>query len=275
MKQTLALTEYMRQYVEGTIDRKELEGLIFKYILRNHQLYKPRKWEWDDWVDYLSWIYPRVHRAIERYSVKGGSFDAYMTTLMRWSTKEYQSRQADHAIFEYSFWQASATDMMALSAEPDYAEAPVIRKTINNPRQMLMLILKCYYSVSDDFIRRAAPLAGVEAETLYRLVEKLRRMHLIHDQAKQGLRAHIACQYYRCISFENRMRAAPEGSSHKAEMEVRLEKAKERLARMRNRLKHMRKGASNSEIARILGIPKSTVDSSVYFLRWKWKTFKG
>jgi hypothetical protein len=165
--------------------------------------------------------------------------------------------------------------MMTLSEEPEYSEEPAAVKPVKNPRQILMLILKCYYSASDDFIQRAAPLAGVEAERLHLLVDELRRMRLGRDQEIRDLKARIACQYYRCISFEDRMLAAPENSAHRAEMTARLEKARKRLNCMRKRLKGMRKEATNKEISKVTGIPKGTIDSSIYALKWKWKTFQG
>ncbi|MDR1430152.1 MAG: hypothetical protein LBI85_07655 [Spirochaetaceae bacterium] len=275
MEQTLTLTDYMCQYNRGDIDRKELEGLIFKYILDNYLRFKPKGWNREDWVDYLCWLYPRMSRAIEKYSDKGTSFDAYISSLIHWSTREYQSRQADNTVFERSFWQASTADLMTLSEEPEYPETPPVLTGVKNSRHLLILILKCYYSVSDDFVKRAAPLAGVKAEKLQRLIDELRRIRLVRDQEIRDLKARIACQYYRCISFEDRMAAAPEESAHRAEMEARLAKAKKRLARMRKRLEGIQKEATNKEIAKVMGIPKGTIDSSMYALKWKWKTFKG
>jgi DNA-directed RNA polymerase specialized sigma24 family protein len=265
----------MRQYTTGTIDRKEFEGLIFKHILDHHQRFKPHGWKWDDWLDYLCWLYPRLHRAIERYVNKGVSFDAYIAALLRWAAREYRSKKADRAVFEYSFWHANTTDMMTLSEEPEYPETTAVHKPIKNARHLLILILKCYYSASDDFIARAAPLAGIDPKTLCRLIDELRSMRLVRDQDIRDLKARIACQYYRCISFEYRMQAAPENSAHRAEMESRLKKARKRLARMRKHLKAMRKEATNKEVAQVMGVSKGTVDSSMHILKWKWKTFKG
>jgi hypothetical protein len=275
MEQTLTLADYMRQYTQGTIDRKKLEELIFRYILDNQRRFKPAGWEQDEWVDYLCWLYPRMCRAIDKYSDTRAPFDAYVSALINWSSREYRSRQLDHAVFEYSFWQANTSDMMTLSEEPEYPEKKATLEAVTNPRHMLVLILKCYYSVSDDFINRTAPLTGIKAETLRRFVDELRRKRLNRDQEIRDLRARIACQHYRCISFESRMRAAPEDSAHRAEMETRLEKARKRLVRMRKRLKNTRREATNKEISEVTGIPKGSIDSSIHALKWKWKTFKG
>ncbi|QQO11119.1 hypothetical protein [Breznakiella homolactica] len=271
MQYPLTLTEYMNQYTRGFINRKQLEDNIFRFILENARRFNVPRWNQEDYTDYLCWLYPRICRAIENYTDRGSSFDAYIGSLIRWSAREYRSKEADHSALEQAYWNARTMDMVTLNEEPAYPEIQIPFKTVPNPRQVLILLLKCYYFVSDDFIERVAPAIKVDKIILKKLIEKLRQIRAVRDGEIMGLRERIFNQYYRCISFEERMKAAPEGSAHRENMRDRLQKGRKRLASMRKRLAGMRTEPSNRQVAEVLGVPKGTVDSNLYALKEKWK----
>jgi hypothetical protein len=194
--------------------------------------------------------------------------------VVRWSAKEYRSHIADHQLAEYATWTARFSEMYAGDAEPEYPEAetvPVIKQA-RNPRQLLILILKCYYYLSDDFIERAAPAVGLESSRLKMMVEKLRNLRRLHDDRVYFLRERIYCQFYRCIILEKRLDATPENTIRAARLKERLERSRARLEKMRYRLSRTRVYPSNLEIAEIIGIPKGTIDSNLYALKHRRNT---
>jgi hypothetical protein len=291
MQNILALNELYHQYVGGGLGRKEFEGIIFRIILKNTQYFYFSDWDKDEYIDYLCWLYPRLSNAIDNYREKGYSFSTHIIALVRYSAKEYRSRQADHYITEFAAWTVHAADMEVRSREPEYsaaaagpssagrpersfsgrpvetAEVPQENTLVDNPRQILLLLLKSYYFVSDDLIKRIAPAIGMEAEKIKVMVEKLRNWRTRRDDAIRVLQERIVCQFYRCIVFERRLRGAAEGSLRREKLTKSLKRARERLTSMRKRLAGIRVDATNQQVADLLGITKGAVASNLYALK--------
>lgn len=275
MQNNQPMTEWFTRYGSGTLERGELETLIFTHLRKNAQAFRVRSWGDEEWQDYLCWLYPRIKKAIDAYRERGSSFDAYIASLVRWSIKEYRSREADMRVFEGAYWTARSEDA-ACDEEAEYDElcsAPA--PAVGSKRQILILALKCYLHVSPDFSARIARALDMEQGALKNLMDRVAEKRARRDLEIHGLTERIAAQFYRCIAYENRWAAAPEGSAHRAEMQRRLEKARGRLQSMRRRLAGCRLEASNKIIAEVLGIPKGTVDSNLHSLKWKWKAHWG
>jgi hypothetical protein len=136
-----------------------------------------------------------------------------------------------------------------------------------NSRQILFLLLKSYYFISDDFLDRIVPIVGIKKKTLNNMINKLRELRSDREEEIRGLQERIYCQFYRCITFEKRLSAVQENSAHYAKMKSRVERARFRLTAMRKRLTGIRLNATNRQIAQVLGIPKGTVDSNLYMLK--------
>jgi hypothetical protein len=254
----------LEKYRSGILDKKQLEGQIFQYVLDNYKRFHLFQWKRDDCIDYLCWLYPRISNAIDKYKKLGTSFDVYIGALVYYSSREYHFRETDHAIAEYSWWDEKTNELLVQNSEPDYPEQKTAYKPVSNPQQILMLVLKSYYFVSDDFLARIAPAIGIKMEKLKGMIGELRLLREDKEDQIQGLKERIHCQFYRCLSFERRMLTALEGSTFKTKTQERLKRARKRLASMRKRLSVMRFDATNRQIAKVLGIPKG-VDNFVKF----------
>jgi hypothetical protein len=271
MPESLPLSVLFNEYHTGIMDKKQLEGQIFQFILDNHQRFRLFKWDREDCIDYLCWLYPRLSKAIDKYQERGtSSFDAYIGALVYYSSREYRFRERDHHISEHVCWKEKANDLLVRSNEPVYLEKKPLYEPVSNPQQILILLLKSYYFVSDDFILRIAPAVGIEKEILKEMIDTLRTIRMEKEEKIQGLKERIYSQFYRCIAFERRMNAAPEGSALQEKMRERLYRARHRLVSMRKRLSAMRLDATNRQIADILGVPKGTIDSALYFTKLKY-----
>jgi len=281
--QQLSLNNLYTQYADGTIGRKEFEGMIYKIIIRDQRRYNLNRWKQEESDDFISWLYPRIHSAIDLYKDKGSSFEAYMNSIIRWSAKQYRRNTADNSITEYAAWAARISDQYVHQEEPDYAEEKnripesakqqaIIADTenIKNSRQLLILILKCYYFVSDDFLEKIAPKAGISKENLKEMIDRLSVIRTKREEDLRNMRESIYSQFYRCMVYEKKLSLLPENSISASRMELRLEKARQRLESMRNRLSKIRTDATNSQIAKVIGISKGAVDASLHYLKAHW-----
>jgi hypothetical protein len=272
MQDHLPLDSYLSRFIDGEIGKKELEGLIFAHVLGNYRDFSLAEWEEDECVDFLCWLYPRISRAVDNYHYEGASFTAYIASIVRLSSKEYLFREREHWLVEKTYWKAAWEDLAVHSREPDYT-ADIIHterppfKSINNPRQALILLLKSYNFVNDEYIERAAPAIGISKETLSALVEDLRKIRMNQDCAIRNLRERIYGQYYRCKTFERRMKAVHVNSARHSLLEKRLDRAEQRLKNMKKALRALKTGASNRQVATILGLSKGAVDSSLHTVK--------
>jgi hypothetical protein len=267
-----SLNELFNNYRSGILDKKQLEGEIFQFILNHYKQFHLFHWKREDCIDYLCWLYPRISKAIDKYKDIGTSFDSYIGALVYHSSREYCFREANHAISEYACWTEKANELSVQNAEPDYPENQGAYKPVPNPQQILILLLKSYYFVSDDFLSRIAPALGIERDTLKRMVDDLRALRMDKEYQIQGLKERIHCQFYRCLAFEKRMLAAPEGSLFQEKMRACLNRARIRLVSMRKRLSVMRLEATNVQVGKVMGVPKGTVDSTLHAAKLKYKS---
>ncbi|MCL1815891.1 MAG: hypothetical protein FWG27_08765 [Treponema sp.] len=261
------LDTMLKKYRQGLVDRKELEGKLFIYIKNNPRRFYLSTLKSDIQEDFISWLYPRLSKAVDHYTDQGSSFDSYLAAMVRLSIREYTIRKKEHQIIEKTWWNAKAEEMKAAEEEPEYMSTLSAPKKVSNPRQVLMLLLKSYYYLSDAHLARIAPALGLEKENLFHMIDKIRISRVQREEAINGLKDRIHCQFYRCLTFEKRMMAATCNSAHWIRMKHCLETARKRLLSMRRRLRAMRMEASNKEVAAIMGVAKGTVDSNLFAVR--------
>jgi hypothetical protein len=209
----------------------------------------------------------------------GASFDAYIASLVHWSAKEYRSREAEHHIIEYACWEAragevseSASAYMDAMLEDSVSESGSSeQKKLPNPRQILILILKSYFFVSDTFVLKVAPAVNVSTEKLQSMIDQLRAMRSVRDANIRKAQERLHCEYYRCLAYQKRLNALDKGTAMQTKVTGRIKRARERYKLLKERLASIGTEASNRQVAEVLGIPKGTVDSTMYAIKQKMK----
>ncbi|GHU09092.1 hypothetical protein FACS1894151_06190 [Spirochaetia bacterium] len=255
-------------YRSGELGKKDFEGYIFKAVLENYEAYEVKGWDKEDFTDFLCWLYPRFSRAIDRYADIGSSFDSYIHSMVHWSIKEYRRRQMEHQIVERTYWNEKNYEMTLKEEEPSYLEEKKPDfEAVPNPRQVLFLLLKSYYHISEDFAQRVAGAIGMEKGQLMELIKDLREIRLEQEEEIRSLQERIYSQYYRVVSYEKRMRTSLSGMPYHERMKKCYHRGMKRLSKMRGRLNKLRTEASNRQIANLLGIAKGTVDSNLFAVR--------
>jgi hypothetical protein len=270
-----------QEYVNGVITRRELEGKMFSIILENARSYHWFNGSEEDVIDYLCWIYPRFNKAIRHFKGDGAAFSTYVGALVRYSMKEYKAEQMDHHITEYAAWTTHSMDIEVRSPgfsypgpdEDEEDEPPPLAAPQNSlkSRQILLLMLKSYYFVSEDFIERIAPYTGIKQEALKSMIEKLRCCRSRKEEDIRLLQERIANQFYRCIAWEKRLKILSPESSRYAVVNAQLERARKRLAGMRRRFSKLRLDATHRQIAEVTGISAGTISSSLSTLMSQWE----
>ena len=272
----LSLNGLFSDYLSGEILRDQFEGLIYNYLVHNQEKTCLSHWKRDEYEDYLSWFYPRLHKAIDTYQDVGSSFEAFAARFLLVSSKEYRVRITSKAVTEYSAWSAQVPDMYAHEEPPVYihksAEKMINDLTIDkkgrkNTRCVLALLLKCYNYVSEDFAEKVAPKLGMDKKELLAMLKKIREIRQDRDDAVYFMQERINTQFLRCIVYERKMMLLKEDANAYAKLKSKHERARARLEKMRERIRNIRTDATNKQVAEIIGISKGTVDASLYKLR--------
>ncbi|MDR2494661.1 MAG: hypothetical protein LBD24_05495 [Spirochaetaceae bacterium] len=265
------------RYRAGALDRKQFEEQLCRRLIEHQKKAKGPVRAKDGHAGLISDLYPALRRAIDAYKEVGSSFEAYIFSKMYWASRGCRTRELKHAVAESVFWTDRALE--SRDRQGGYLEEPFSEPfalsdhaIISNPRQILFLILKSYWYLSDDFIERAAPVIGIDAARLTEMVRKLREMRITRDVERRGLQERLERQRYRCMLYADRVKDAPEGSAARARAERRLAKARERCEAMQKRRAAMSESATNRQVACVLGIPKGTVDSNLYTLKQRHKS---
>jgi len=263
------LSELYCAFKKGDFSKKEIEGKIYQYLLDNYGRYNVFERNRDKWSEFLGWFYTRLSRSIDLYRDVGSSFDAYMTGIIHGASREFRLREAEHYFTEYACWQAKAEEMSAHEPEHEYSGKKDICPIPEGikPRQILLLLLKTYHYATEEFVNRTARVIGMDSETIWKMIDDLRKLCSGKESEILSLRERIHCQHYRCIIYQRRLNIAQFGTVYYDKTRNRFERARKRFFRMKKRLGGMRMTASNKMIASVLGIPKGTVDSGLYALR--------
>lgn len=263
------LSALYEQYLARRISKRDFEEKLFRFLLENYDRFRVFKGDEDRWKEYLSWLYPRIARAIDSYRDTGSCFDAYMTGLVHATAKEYRYREADTYITEYMCWQTKAEEMVLFEGEPEYHE---VSKDVSmpkgiNPRQVLYLLLKSYFFVSDEYVKKVAKTIGMDAGTVQNMVNELRAKRSAKEAEILELRERVHSQHYRCLTYQRRMNSIQPGTLLYEKLRLRFERAQKRYRTMKKRLKAMRLTASNRLVAEVMGIPRGTVDSGLFSVK--------
>ena len=269
MSQWKSLSELYHLYITGNLEKKDLEGGIFRHLRDNSQRYRVFKKNRERWDEFISWLYPRIGRAIEMYREQGSSFEAYICGLVYGASREYLNRETNHRITEYVCWQAKAEDMKVCEAEREYTEdwRHISIPQGIKPRQILFLLLKSYYFVSDEYVKKVALAIGMDSREVLGMIEEIKKLRSEREDEIKNLRERLFCQYYRCLAYQKRLNIAAPGTAHHERTKDRHERARQRFLSMRKRFHGISRNVSNRMIAQVVGIPKGTVDSGFFALR--------
>jgi hypothetical protein len=258
--------------MQGHLARKDFEGSIFQVILDDYQQFTLFKSDKDAFIDYLCWFYPRLNRAIDTYNDVGSSFDAYMYSQVRLCSKEYCSWEAKHRVTESACWEARVEEATTIDYMPVEAEESFT--PVKNPQQALILLLKSYHLVSEAFVVRAAPAIGISVRKLNGLLDKIHKLRRTSDDKIHQQQELRDSQYHHYVTYRKQLEKVPENSVQHEILLERMKKAHLRYTQLKNQLAGIKRGASNQQVAEVLGISKGTVDAALYAIKQNAKRGK-
>jgi RNA polymerase sigma factor (sigma-70 family) len=234
--------------------------------------------------DFYVYFQPRLLRLLARFKDQGKPFESYLCSVLSWQLKNFarERRRSERG------WKAAlrleAADQAGQCAEPeeepetgpstpgfpDEAELRLrgLLERECDRRNLLLLALKCLHSLTPERVGALCSLTGLSEDRLAGYVSSLRACT---EPRQRRLR----------VFRERRNRAFSQARLLEAEISeetdpARRECLRARLARTRRRMRtaiqrmsRVLVNPTNREIAEVMGIPKGTVDSGLYWLKRK------
>ena len=271
------LTRRVIAYQTTGVDRTALCNYVatvtYYYPLRNGRCTE------DDCGDFLLFFRRRIGGVLERFSYQGMPFDAYLLATLRWQLRTYiRRRDRSKAHTKATLRPAILTESMhageANSAvgqtEPRYhcrRFKPLIPAVSHsNRRRLLIILLKACLHLGEHDLPAAARCTGRDPAWIRECWLRLR----VRMLCRQGRREELIGRRNRLFVLLHRAHYQLWESNDPHERQRLLDNAaliRQRLRRVRHKLARVPRSPTNLDIAEVTGIPKGTVDSTLYYAR--------
>ena len=281
-----SLTELVREHQQGRIGEKRVVDSVCEAVYR-YPL-SQRGFSEEDCAEFLIRFYPRITRLIRRYRHQGSSFESYLATTLRYQLRSFASARgtdkirlaAAHepavvsgiseetdvglstgrcagAIGDHRFLATERTPRV----EPASSERGAL--TAGESRRLLCMGLKAAEQLSDAAYKRLAEIARCDEAWLHETWQSVRDQCDAARLRRQAVRKVRDRAWFKTRCAELRLRAAADETERES-LRLEWERWNRRLERARRVLSRMPVGPTHQQIADALGVPKGTIDSSVF-----------
>jgi DNA-directed RNA polymerase specialized sigma24 family protein len=232
----------------------------------------------DDYADFLLTFYPRIDSLIKRYRMTGMDFEAYLQSCLIWHMKSYltiriRKKRQEMILYNESceaLIQTETTGWEVHEANPEPFQALLQKERkqdeMRESLKILLLALKCANEINDNFINKIASRIGMHSAIVFHLIEIMRTMMRNRTKRIQSLQERRRRNYFRLRYFlDMRRNCVDKFQAEDLDKKICLEQT--RYEAVSKILAITPKSPSHNDIARILGLPKGTIDSVYYYIR--------
>ena len=264
------LTERVLEYQRS---RNGLDGLVAEIAPR--VLHYPKRrfgWDEDACSEFYLFFHPRLLRVLDRFRDQGKPFESYLSSVLHWQARSFaRRRKKDERAWAMGFRLVPAAEPdpqevidPAGSPAPWRVELP--RLGPSDRKGLLYLVLKCCRRLDPGGVSAAAAATGVDPRRLAGMVEQLRAGLEPVERRLVVLRERRNRAFSEARLLEAELAGRPDDGTAEA-LRLRLAAANRRMNTAMARMARVRRDPTNREVARVLGVPKGTVDSGLFWLK--------
>jgi hypothetical protein len=240
----------------------------------------------EDWSDFLLQFYERIPELLMKFRYQGLSFMAYLDKVLQWHIHTYYR---ESLLERYGQWVCERESILEYGLtysaysphSSDLSDSlPLYGKIVHLlgcskmssfrvgalRRRLLILVFKNVAILSEDDFLSVFPFLGLEAQKALHYRGELFKTMEKRFAKRRSLKKKRQNSYYRMFIYE-KQRQELRDPEQLAVVEERILMYKERLRHLEHQILTIPLTPSNEKIASVLGIPKGTVDSSLYYLR--------
>jgi RNA polymerase sigma factor (sigma-70 family) len=263
-----SLTQKVLQYQRT---REGLRDIVDELAPRVYQFPRRRMgWDEDACGDFYVFIHPRLIRLLDRFQDQGKPFESYLWAVLNWQLRNFarERRRSERA------WSVSLSldpgDTVEEPASPLELPGTIARciRSDADRRNFLILALKCSRFIDDDSAAALAPIAGIGVPELLALSARLKALRASRDARLDTFRCRRNKTFAQARQLEAELRNEVD-SERIAVLQAARVRLHRRMEAAMRRMARVNVSPTNREIACLLGIPKGTVDSGLYWLKRK------
>jgi hypothetical protein len=248
-------------------------------------------WTEDDCGDFFCFFHPRLRRLIDRFEFHGKPFEVYLIVTLKWQLRTYAGRRAtehlrSRVVTHENFWACESSDDYP-SPELSCPSTAELSTELSIPtqvhtllkmdernrikdhsckRRVLFLALKSAIRMTETLIQKTALITGYDADWIYELTEEL-RLRVKSRRSRWSILSEKRNRYFfRIYCLQEQLRLVSEEQVRREISRQLLQEGK-RLSKALDAISHVPVGPTHRDIADVLGVPKGTVDSGLYYLK--------
>lgn len=281
--QATTLDDLVHAYRTGISTRERVIERVAELVYR-----EPWRYGFDDEdaaADALMKHRERIEALADRFEDRGVGFEVYLSSCLRYLARTM--RRERHRAFERDLVCERAGASSARSPEIEEMHRPwggeleaaavISARWTRTPAEaeaaafasrLVFLALKCAWEVDDELAERVASASGIDPAWLGSALGQARRSlesERCRYERMQGRRNGSWC---RLRLLESRLGGETDDNRRRLALAA-MERERLRLSRAREEMAAFKPVVPNSVVARILGVPKGTVDSGLYYLKRK------
>ena len=236
--------------------------------------------------EFYLFCHAKLERVIDRFRDHGKPFERYVNSVLSWQLRTFLARrkcieQAWKTSLRAQLWDGARAVAAAPvksappppptavpAADPPWTTDRLLPglSSATAQRRLLYAVLKAGHRLDDDHLSAAAPAVGCDVQRLRVLVDELGRRRAPAQRRLAVLRtrrnlAFAQLQIWSAAAHEE------EDAGQRARAAARAARYRRTVVTAQSELARVRVAPSNREIGALLGVPKGTVDTGLYWLK--------
>ena len=270
------------RYQRTGAGRRDLLDQVGAYVYR-FPLWQGGPIDDDDCGEFYLYCQPRLQDLIDRFQDQGPPFEAYLKSVLTWQLRSYyRSKGRREAAWRLAgtppFWDPEAATLTScpprVQGLPPQAAAPDLPAVASAPdkgavrRRLLFAVLKHCHRLHDTHVQAWAGLCS--RSDLPALIGRARGASANAERRWRRLHERGNHAFAKARMTEEQLLHETDGDRQQL-LEHRLQRARRTAANAQAELRAVRLGPSNRQIAQLLGIPKGTVDTGMFWLKHRFR----
>ena len=266
-----SLTQLVLDCQAGKVPVKRVEDEILLVVFdhlkgfrRNHE---------DEVSGFLLDFYPKIGGLIRRFRARGLPFRHYLFRTVRWQWTSWRSQNEVAVTCERLPSDPLVWD---LPEETSAQEGCELRESRCEPdavrrKRLLLLTLKAGPFLQETDVSRLAELTGTDEVWLNGALKEMKASAQPRVDRDKRLTERRSDLFWQRLVAEDRAFREPE-PARRVLWDERARQVRGRLDRLSEEKKSLQVAPSHFDLARMLGLPKGTVDSGIYHLKKELST---
>lgn len=265
-----ALTQAVLQFQQGALPLDHVRNLVLVEAFSHLGRYR-RKGE-DEVSEFLLVFHERIPGLLRRFHHQGLPFRHFLLRTLRWQWNSFKAERARLRRLDWLTASAWVGEEVAEAGNETETEAegsdsePLVGLQAVDRQRLVLLALKSAPYLSDRQVEAISRQSGVDLAWLQACQQRLQTVALTRLHRNHSLVERRGEALYRRLLAEDdaRREVDPE---RRARFEKRAQHYRSRLANLDHQKQTLSISPTHRELARLLGLPKGTVDSSLYHLK--------